>query len=55
MADRHDPDDKPVSFRVYDAGLKAWLASEPKRRGISRSALIVEAIAEKRARETADS
>jgi len=51
--DRHAPDDKPVNFRVYDDGLKAWLASEPKRRGISRAALIIEALKEKREREAA--
>ena len=52
--DRHDPEDKPVNFRLYDADLKAWLVSEPRRRGISRAALIIEALREKRARDTAD-
>lgn len=51
MADRHAPDDKPISFRLYDDELKAWLASEPERRGISRAALIIEALTEKRERE----
>jgi hypothetical protein len=50
QADRHDPDDKPIGFRLYDAELRAWLAAEPKRRGISRAALIIEALREKRAR-----
>lgn len=49
--DRHAPDDKPVNFRLYDPDLKAWLASEPARRGISRAALIIEALREKRERE----
>jgi hypothetical protein len=34
--------------------VRAWLLSESARRGISRSALIVEAVEEKRARESAD-
>lgn len=51
--DRHAPDDRPVNFRVYDAELRAWLASEPQRRGISCAALIIEALEEKRARESA--
>jgi len=54
VADRHPPDDKPINFRLYDADLKQWLTSEPERRGISRSTLIIEALREKRAREGAD-
>lgn len=50
MADRHKPEDMPVSLRP-PADLKAWLAAESARRGISRSALIVEAVEEKRDRE----
>lgn len=49
--DRHPPTDRPINFRLYDDALKAWLTSEPERRGISRSELIVEALREKRARE----
>ena len=51
--DRHAPGDRPVNFRVYDAELKAWLESEPQRRGISRAALIIEALREKRERDAA--
>ena len=52
MADRHKPEDTPVTLRPSQE-LRAWLLSEKKRRGISRSALIIEAIEEKRARGTA--
>lgn len=49
--DRHPADDRPINFRIYDADLKAWVTSEPERRGISRAALIIEALREKRDRE----
>ena len=52
MADRHKPEDTPVTLRPPQE-LRAWLLSESARRGISRSALIIEAIEEKRERETA--
>ena len=49
MADRHKPEDTPVTLRPPQ-DVRAWLLSEAARRGISRSALIIEAICEKRAR-----
>lgn len=49
MADRHKPEDTPVTLRPPQ-DVRAWLLSETERRGISRSALIIEAIEEKRAR-----
>jgi len=54
MPDRHKPEDTPVTLRPSQE-LRAWLLAEKERRGISRSALIIEAIEEKRARETTDS
>jgi hypothetical protein len=53
MADRHKPEDTPVTLRPPQ-DVRAWLLSESARRGISRSALIIEAVKEKRARENAD-
>jgi hypothetical protein len=53
MPDRHKPEDTPVTLRPPQE-LRAWLLSESARRGISRSALIIEAVEEKRARDTAD-
>lgn len=50
MADRHKPEDTPVTLRPPQE-LRAWLLSESARRGISRSALIIEALTEKRDRE----
>lgn len=52
MADRHKPEDTPVTLRPPQE-LRAWLLAESARRSISRSALIIEAIQEKRTRETA--
>lgn len=49
MPDRHKPEDTPVTLRPPQE-LRAWLLSEAARRGISRSALIIEAIREKRDR-----
>lgn len=51
MADRHKPEDAPVTLRPPQ-DVRAWLLSESARRGISRSALIIEAVEEKRARES---
>ena len=51
MADRHKPEDTPVTLRPPQ-DVRAWLASESERRGISRSALIIEAVKEKRDWET---
>ena len=48
--DRHKPEDTPVTLRPPQ-DLRAWLLSEAARRGISRSALIIEAIREKQARD----
>jgi hypothetical protein len=45
--------DTPVTLRPPQ-DVRAWLTSESERRGISRSALIIEAVKEKRDRETAD-
>jgi len=53
VADRHKPEDTPVTLRPPQ-DVRAWLLSESERRGISRSALIVEAVQEKRDRETAE-
>ena len=50
MSDRHKPEDTPVTLRPPQE-MRAWLLSESARRGISRSALIIEAVKEKRARE----
>ena len=52
MADRHKPEDTPVTLRPPQ-DVRAWLLSESARRGISRSALIIEAVEEKRQREAA--
>lgn len=49
MTDRHKPEDTPVTLRPPQ-DVRAWLLSESERRGISRSALIIEAIEEKRAK-----
>lgn len=49
-ADRHKPEDTPVTLRPPQ-DVRAWLLAESARRGISRSALIIEAVEEKRARE----
>ena len=54
MTDRHKPEDTPVTLRPPQ-DVRAWLLSESARRGISRSALIIEAVEEKRARESAAS
>jgi len=53
MPDRHKPEDTPVTLRPPQ-DVRAWLLSESARRGISRSALIIEAVQEKRERENAD-
>jgi len=52
MTDRHKPEDTPVTLRPPQ-DVRAWLLSESERRDISRSALIIEAVREKRDRETA--
>jgi len=52
MADRHAPDNPTITVRP-GPDLLAWLASETQRRSISRSALIIEAVEEKRSRESA--
>jgi hypothetical protein len=50
MTDRHKPEDKPVSFRLYDTDLRAWLDSEPGRRRITPAPRNKQARREKRDR-----
>jgi hypothetical protein len=51
--DRHAPDNKTFTLRPPE-DVRAYIAEQVKRRGVSRSALIYEALREKRARDTGD-
>lgn len=50
--DRHAPDNKTFTLRP-PGDVRAYIAEQMERRGISRSALIYEALREKREREAA--
>lgn len=52
MADRHKPEDAPIGVR-FPPELREWLRQQTAD-GRSRSAVIIEAVAEKRARESAN-
>ena len=53
MADRHAPENSTFTLRPPQ-DIRAWITEQMKRRGISRSALIYEALRKEMVRESAD-